>query len=199
MSGKNRACRGLVNDTDTVLYFPATQEARHRALLQANAQARVLVDQARADEAPGRRLRLVIGIDHEDITIKQRGFFHAAVLPQIAEQYRTPDGIRYVAAVWKEFFRKRFLPDRWVMHAVPRWDAVRGVMVPPKRATPMRVRSSTEDLNIRQYSLHIDRVIAAAVTELGVAFEFDAEEREAVRFKAPQRRARQPVQEGAAA
>lgn len=180
--------RTLLADTDTVLYFAPTQEARLAVMRQANAQAATLVDQARADEDTERRLRLTVGFDHEDITVKQRGFLHAAVFPQIAEQVRFADGSRYTADVWKEYFRKLFLGDRFVLKRIPRFDAATGKLVHPKRATPHRERISTEDLSIKQYSNHIDKVIAHATTELGVAFEFDADEREAVRWK-PKRRA----------
>lgn len=164
--------RGIVHDTDAVLFFAATQDARLHVMRQANAQAAALVQQAMADEDPGRRIRVVVGIDHEDITTKQRGFFHAAVLPQISEQARV-GGLQYTADCWKEFVRKQFLPDRWETMRLPG----------QKKATPRRIRSSTEDLSIKGYSEHIDKVIAYAVTELGVEFHFIASERDAVRWK----------------
>lgn len=195
--------KALLHDTDTVLYFAPTQEARLQAMRRANEQASVLVAQALADGEPERRLRVVVGIDQEDMTVKQRGFLHAAVLPQISEQVRMPDGTRYVVAIWKEFFRKLFLPDRFELRAVPRWDAALGRLVQPKRATPQRVRVSTEDLSIKQYSNYIDQVIAHATTEFNVAFRFIAEEREAVQWrparKAPRLAVRQPQSEGAVA
>ena len=104
--------RTLLADTDSVMYFAATQAARLHVMRQANAQAAVLVDQAQADGEPGRRIRVVVGVDHEDKTVKQRAFLHAAVLPQIAEQAKV-QGIRYVVATWKEFFRAMYLGDRW--------------------------------------------------------------------------------------
>lgn len=110
----------------------------------------------------------------DDITAKQRGFLHKAVLPQIAEQARVGEkGERYVMAAWKEYYRKKFLGSKWVMQKLPG----------QKRATPVRVRISSESLGIKAYSEYIDRVIADAVTEWSVAFRFIAEEREAVRWK----------------
>lgn len=189
----------LLHEDDVVVVFDATQEARHGAMLEANAVARKLVDVARAracsqepDEdgvypEPG-RLRVIVGFEHADITTKQRGFLHAAVLPQIAEQVTMPDGTRYTAEVWKEFWRRRFLPDVFELRREPRWDHKLGRMVLPKRATPHRVRVSTESLGIKGYSDFLDQVIAAATTELGVVFKFRPSEREAVRYRRPARK-----------
>lgn len=118
--------------------------------------------------------------EHEDdITAKQRGFLHAAVLPQIAEQVRVGEkGERYVAEAWKEYYRKKFLGHKWVMQKLPG----------QKRAVPRKVRISTEDLGIKAYSEYIDRVIADAATEWFVQFRFRADEREAVRYVAPKRK-----------
>ena len=192
--------RSMLHDDDAVIVFAADQAARHAAMLQANEIARRLTEVQRARNAaqpadedgevpePG-RLRVTVGFERADITTKQRGFLHAAVLPQIAEQVSMPDGTRYTSEVWKEHFRQRFLGFDYVLKAIPRWDAKAGRMVRPKRATPHRKRISTEDLGIKGYSLFIDQVIAAATTELGVVFEFDQQEREAVRYR---RKARRP-------
>jgi hypothetical protein len=194
-----RQRRAYLHDDDVVMVFAAEQQARHAAMLQANEVARRLTDVQRARNAsqqpdedgelpePG-CLRVIVGFHREDITTKQRGFLHAAVLRQIAEQVRMPDGTRYTAEVWKEFFRQRFLGHQYVLKATPRWDSEAGRMVIPKRATPVRERISTESLGIKGYSAFIDQVIAAATTELGVVFEFDQQEREAVRYRRPQRR-----------
>lgn len=200
-----RRSRAYLHDDDVVMVFAADQQARHAAMLQANEVARRLTDVQRSRNAaqqpdedgelpePG-RLRVIVGFDRSDITTKQRGFLHAAVLPQIAEQVSIPDGTRYVAEVWKEFFRQRFLGHTYEVRAVPRWDAEAGRMVQPKRATPVKVRVSTETLGIRAYSEFIDAVIAAATTELGVVFEFDNDEREAVRYRRRARAAKPATQ-----
>ena len=99
-----------------------------------------------------------------------------------------PDGQRFEWRVWKEMFRGRFLGDRWVMRADPRWDRELGRYVIPKRKTPRRERVSTEDLSIKQYSAYIDIVIDTAVAEFGIVFDFVAAEREAVRYVKPTRR-----------
>lgn len=186
--------RALLADTDTVLYFAATQTARLHVMRQANTQAAALVDQAMADGEPGRRIRVVVGVDHEDKTVKQRAFLHAAVLPQIAEQAKV-QGIRYVVATWKEFFRAMYLGDRWeTFELVGQFDS-KGRQKRSRR----KVRVSTEDLSIKQYSEYLEKVIAYAADELGVVFRFIAEEREAVRWVPKPRKPRAAAAAGAAA
>lgn len=161
-----------------------TREEAHEAANFAYSLAQALI----RDEKP---VRFRVAEDQDDITTRQRGFLHAAVFPQIAEQVVMPDGTRYTADVWKEFWRKRFLPDRWELRKAIRWDAEKGQMVQAKRATPHRIRVSTEDLGIKAYSEHIDKVIDTAVLELGVVFEFRPNEREGVRYVAKPRKAKQ--------
>jgi hypothetical protein len=168
-----------------------TKEAAHEAARQAYALAQALL-------LDGKRVKFRVGEDEDPITLKQRGFLHKAVLPQIAEQYVFPDRSRFVAEVWKEHFRQRFLGDRWVMRKIPRWDAAAGVLVVPKRATPRRERVSTEHLGIRAYSNYIDLVIDTATLELGVHFVFIDTEREAVRWVAQPRKKRSAAEAVAA-
>lgn len=192
----------LLHEDDLVLSFDATQEARHAALLRANEMAKALVERAKANaagqkpdpesgevEGPG-RLRIVVGYDREDKSTKQRAFLHAAVFPQIAEQV-LPEGVSFHAKVWKEHYRALYLGDRWVLRKALVVDKATGKLRPAKRATPHRERVSTERLSVKQYSEHIDKVIAHAVTEYGVQFHFIHEEREAVRYVAPPRKKRQ--------
>lgn len=165
--------------SDAINCIAATREEAHTAVTHAYALARSIIDN-------GGRAHIQAGEDQEPISIKQRAFFHAAVLPQIAEQ-AVIGGTRYTVDIWKEFYRKRFLPDKWEMRKSIRWDAELCKLVQSKRATPHRVRVSTESLGIKSYSAHIDRVIDCAVLELGVAFVFRPSEREAVRYVAKPR------------
>lgn len=167
--------------TERVETIARTREQAYEWINRGWAIAKLLLED-------GRPVRIRIGEDDEDLSIKQRGFLHKAVFPQISEQVTFPDGTRFEWRVWKEMFRARFLGDRWVMRAVPRWDAKQGRYVVPKRKTPHRERISTEDLTMKQYSEYIDLVIDTAVTEFGVQFVFIAEEREAVRYRAPERK-----------
>jgi hypothetical protein len=182
------ARRQLTHDDDIVLAFDASQVARHTAMRRANELARELVERAAADAA-GRqpdddgvlpeppRLRIVLGLDRDSLSARQRRFLHGPVLGQIAEQAR-PGGQRFDAAVWKEYFRRLFLPDRWESYRLPG----------AKRATPHRVRVSSEDLSLKGYGEFIEQVIVHAVTELGVEFDLNPSEREAARYRSPPRK-----------
>lgn len=187
--------RSLLHEDDVVLYVAPSREALHAAARQLYevAKTKIAANDTEWTDADGevhqRRYRFVFGEDREDLTVKQRGFLHAAVFPQIAEQVTFPDGTRFTAKVWKEFFRERFLGDRWVSKRGLRWDAKEGRAVPSKRSTPRKERVSTEDLSIKQYSEYIDRVIDTATVEYGVAFVFEEREREDVRWKPTKRRA----------
>lgn len=173
----------VLDQRDIVLLCHGSKESLHAAARQlyALAQQRVAQSPDRIDDESGevepRTWRLTFGEDNEDITTKQRGFLHAAVFPQIAEQVAL-NGERFSAETWKEHYRRKFLPDRWVMRKLPGH----------KRPTPQRVRVSTEDLTVKQYAEHIDKVIADAVTEFGVEFVFDNDEREAARYRRPARK-----------
>ncbi len=163
-----------------------SRESAHEAAKLAYAEAQCVIEN-------GTPARIVVTEVEDGIGVRQRNFFHGVVLAQIAERVRMPDGSRYVLSVWKEYFRQLFLPDKWVMRKQPRWDAAAGRVVQPKRATPQRIRQSTEDLGPKRYSELIDQVIAHAVTECGVEFEFDAMEREGVRYTRPTKRAAEEV------
>ena len=154
-----------------------TREQAHAAITQAYTFAKLLIQD-------GRRAVISVCEDSEPVSIKQRRFLHGPVFTQISEQVRVR-GERYLTPVWKEYFRKMFLPDAWVMQRKPKWDKETRQWVAPKRATPYRVRSSTEDLSVKQYSAYIDRVIQYATVEWSVAFDFDQQEREAVRYVRP--------------
>lgn len=165
-----RAHRQLMHDDDVLLPF-TTQEQAHRAALTAYTHAKTLLAMR-----PGARFRLIVGEDREDLTVRQRRFWHGVVLAQIAEQARV-GGERYVMKVWKEYFRNLILGHTYEMVKMPG----------QKRATPRKSPVSTESLSVKQYSELIDRTIAHAVTDLGVVFDFDSQEREAVRYVEPRR------------
>lgn len=109
----------------------------------------------------------------ETITAAQRRFFHGPVLAQISEQ-AMDNGQRYVAAVWKRYFKNLILERK------PRYEMVK--LPGQKRKTPRRKPWSTEELGPRRYSDFIDEVIAHAATEWNVSFVFKTGERESVRY-----------------
>ena len=186
--------RAILHDDDIVVHTESQAFDVHRALVALWPRIKAMVQSKEPEwidadgEVHTRRWRFVFGEHHEDLTIRQRAFLHTAVFPQIADQYTFPDGTRFGDKAWKEHFRDRFLGYRWEMRRAMNWDAALAAMVQAKRATPHRVRISTEDLNVRQYSQYIDKVIDTAVLELGIVFEFRPSEREGARWRKPVRK-----------
>jgi hypothetical protein len=152
----------------------STPEQAHAAVLRAYAHAKALT-------MNGERVVITAGPALDPIGVRQRNFYHGVVLQQISEQARS-DGTRYTLDIWKEFYRRLFLPDTWASRRLPG----------QRRAVPTRVRHSTEELGPRAYAIHIDRVVAHAATDLGVAFQFDPEERAGAQ-PAPRPRRSQPA------
>lgn len=163
-----------------------TRERLHEVITTGYLRGKMLL-------ADGKRVAVTVAEAEDEITIRQRGFLHAAVLPQIAEQVVMPDGTKYVAQVWKAHLKELFIPDRWDMVRQPFViDRKTGTWKPSKRKVPVKRRKSTEDLSIKGYSDFIDRCIAHATTEWGVSFHFLADERDAVRYVPPARKRTAP-------
>jgi hypothetical protein len=181
-----------MTDAGIVLFADGTPEAVHAAVLRAWALAKPTVQQRGAEwtdvdgEIHQRRWRVSIAEDQEPVSVKQRRFLHGPVLGQIAER-AVVNGQQFSAATWKEHFRRLFLGDRWVSMRLPG----------AKRATPQRQRVSSEDLTVKQYSEFIERILAYAVTELGIEFDLDQRERDEARYQPPKRRKQEPVAEAA--
>jgi hypothetical protein len=185
-----------VHDSDLVLYTVATPAAMREAMVRAFEFAKTRChapdDIEWIDNETGevhtRQLRIVIGPDLDPMTVKQRRFYHGVVLKQIHEQMRDPDtGRPFLYVAIKEHYRKTFLGTNGI-----RWEHYKAPG--EKRARPHAVRISTEDLSVKQYSELIDKVIADAI-DAGVVFEFDQQEREAVRWKRKARKAAAPALE----
>ena len=150
----------------------ASRDAAREKFILAMSHAACLLDN-------GEWVDLTVAPALDSIGVKQRGFLHGAVLPQIAEQVFVGERReRFVADIWKEHFRRLFIPDKWVMRKLPG----------AKRATPHRERVSSESLGVKAYSKFIDSIIDHAILELGVVFDFVAEEREAARYVAKPRK-----------
>lgn len=134
----------------------------------------------------GEQVLLTVGVAVEPVGIQQRKFLHGPVLTQISEQVRVK-GERFTTDIWKEHLKNVILErePEYVMRKMPG----------AKRATPRRVRRSTESLGVRDYAKFIDEVIDYAVAEWGVVFRFEMNEREAVRYVDP-RRLKKPAPAG---
>jgi hypothetical protein len=164
-----------LSDEDTFITVIATHDGARQKFIQAMTHAKSILDN-------GGSVELRVGPALDTIGSVQRGFLHAAVLPQIAEQaFVGEKRERYVADIWKEFFHKMFIPDKWEMRKLPG----------AKRATPHRVRVSSEQLGVKRYSQWIDSIIDYAVVDLNVQFVFKPSEREGARYVAKPRKEKQ--------
>lgn len=171
-----------MSDT-TLARTVTTREAAHAAAMACYSHAQTLIGLEK-------RVRFIVQEAEDEKSIQQRGFLHAAVLPQIAEQVQV-NGIRYVAEIWKEHLKDLFIADKWDMRRLPFVvDKKTGAWKASTKKVPVKRRKSTEGLSIKQYSLFIDQCIAHAAAEWSVAFRFIAEEREAARYVVPVRKVR---------
>jgi hypothetical protein len=180
--------RAVLNADDIVVYTAPTQQAIHAAVMQVYSVAKVRAamkgpDRTDADgEIHERRYRLTFGEVREDRSERQNKFYWAAVLKQIADQ--APGG--WTVDAWHEAFKRTVLG----------YETIKVMVAGRKRPTIYRRLRSTTDLTVPQMSQYLDQVIADATTALGVVFDLDPVEREAVRHV---KKARRKAQEEATA
>lgn len=148
-----------------------TAEGAREHFINAMNLARTMLDN-------GEQVLLSVTVALEPVGVQQRKFLHGPVLTQISEQVRVA-GERFTTDIWKEYFR------RLILEREPEYEMVK--LPGAKRATPRRVRKSTEKLGVREYAKFIDEVIDTAVAEFNVAFRFEMNEREAMRYVDPRR------------
>lgn len=151
--------------SDTFVTVIATEQGAREKFITAMNHAKAMLDN-------GERVQLSVGPALDPIRAKQRKFLKDIVFGQMAEQIVVGEKReRYTKEIWAEFFRRRFLGDRYEMRKLPG----------AKKATPLRVRNSSEELGVKGYSEYTDRVIDTAIVEYAVIFEFTSAEREEVR------------------
>jgi hypothetical protein len=151
--------------SDQFVTVIATEEGARAAFIAAMNHAKCMF-------LNGERVELRVGPALDPIRAKQRKFLKDIVFGQIAEQVCVGEKReRFTKEIWAEFFRRRLLGDRFEMRKLPG----------AKKATPHKVRNSTEELGVRKYAAYTDQVIDIAVAEHGVEFVFETGEREAVR------------------
>jgi hypothetical protein len=175
-----------IGETDLILYPVATLQQMRESMVLAFEHARSLCfspdDVELVDEETGeirtRRLRIVVGPDVEDKTLRQLRFYFGPVLRQISEQ-AVIGGHRYSVEAFHELFKRQILG----------FEVTKVAVAGRKRVQVYRRLRSVRDLSVKQMSAYLDEVIATAATDLGVAFVFDLDEREAVRWKRKPRKA----------
>lgn len=103
----------------------------------------------------GRELVAEFRLLEDDITARQRGYFHAVVLAELSEFVR-PEGVKHAPEVWKVYLKEKFLGFKVITSVDP--------LTGKKRR--LRHRVGTEELGIRGYATFIDQCIAFAATDL---------------------------------
>lgn len=172
--------RAILHDDDIVVFTAATAHAVHAGVLQVyeRAKTKVAANGPAWTDAEGvvheRQYRITFAEVRESKTERQGRFYWGPVLTQIAAQAPgnwTPDA-------WHEAFKRTILG----------YEIVKVRVAGRKRPTIYRRLRSTTDLTVKQMSEYLDQVLATAATDLGVAFDLDPVEREAVRYRKPARK-----------
>jgi len=114
----------------------------------------------KAQNMAGQSVTIELRLTEDSKTDAQRRYYHKAILTQIADQVAT-NGQKFPMPVWKEYFREKYLGFKTKTVTDP---------VTGKNST-RRMRTSTEGLGVKAYTLLIEQVTAFAVTELGVRFQ----------------------------
>jgi hypothetical protein len=105
------------------------------------------------------RLTVVVEPEEDTLTAQQRKYYHGVILTEITQQVK-PNGQAFPFKVWKEHIRETFLGDE-----------IQTVLNPlTGESKRVKIRISTEDLSVAEYSVLIEKVTAWAVTDLGVMF-----------------------------
>jgi hypothetical protein len=169
-----------LDERDVVLYTISDPKALHSAVNSLYERAKVRVKSApdRVDPDTGevtpRTWRFTFGEAEDDRSLKQLRFYWGVLLRQISEQ-AVMNGVRYNAEGWHEAFKRQVLG----------FEIVKVRVAGRKHSQAYRRLKSTTRLTVKQMSEYLDEIIAIASTDLGVVFEFDQQERDSVRYRAP--------------
>jgi hypothetical protein len=136
-----------------------------------------------------KRPHVELTAEGDTLTLRQLRFLHGPVFGQIAEQVFV-NGQQFDKETWKRYLKERFIPDEFEMVQLPFVvDKATGALRPSVRPVPRKKEKSLLDLKNEKRSEFIDQVLAYAATDLGVEFVFTFDEREAVRYRPPLRKA----------
>lgn len=170
----------ILHDDDIVVFTAATTHAVHAGILQVYERAKTKV----AANGPAwtdddgvvreRQYRLTFAEVRESRTERQNRFYFGPVLKQISAQ--APGN--WTKDAWHEAFKREILG----------YEIIKVRVAGRKRPTVYRRLRSTTGLSVEQMSDYIDQVLATAATDLGVIFDLDPAERQAVRHRKPSRK-----------
>lgn len=138
--------------TDTLELISSTREAAHDAATAIYRHAQQVI-------ADGKPARMVVEPFERDRSLQQNAYYWGVVLKEIAEQANL-GGDRYVAEAWHIHFKRLYLGY-----------SIKKVQLPgKKRKSIVRELKSTKRLSVRKFSKYLEKVMAFAVTDLGVRF-----------------------------
>ena len=138
--------------TEPLDVIVSTREGAHRV-------AKLVYDRARDLIADGKQVRIRAEEAEDTRSLQQSRFYWGVVLAEIAEQARV-GGDRWSAEAWHEYGKRTFLG----------YEFKRITIAGRKRKAVSKQLRSTTRLSVRRMSEYLDKVMAFAVTDLGVVF-----------------------------
>lgn len=129
-----------------------TREGAHKVAELAYKKARALI-------ADGKEVRIRAEVAEDDRSLRQNAFYWACVLREISEQAAI-DGQRWSADAWHQYGKRTFLG----------YEFKRTVIAGRKRKAVSKQLRSTTKLSVRRMSEYLEKLMAFAVTDLGVRF-----------------------------
>ncbi len=138
--------------TEALDVIVSTREGAHKVASAAYECARLLI-------ADGKQVRIRAEEAEDTRSLQQNRFYFGLVLREISEQARI-SGQGWAAEAWHLHFKREFLGYRFVRETV----------AGRKRKVVRKELRSTTRLSVRRMSEYLDKVMAFAVTDLGVVF-----------------------------
>lgn len=138
--------------TEPLDIIVSTREGAHKV-------AKLAYDRARDLIAAGKEVRIRAEEAEDERSLRQNRFMWGVVLREIAEQAQI-NGERWSAEAWHEYVKRTYLG----------YEFRRVVVAGRKRKSTTKTLRSTTRLSVKRMSDYLDKVMAFAVTDLGVAF-----------------------------
>lgn len=138
--------------TETLDVIVSTREGAHRVAKLAYERAQMLI-------ADGKEVRMRTEEAEDDRSLRQNRFYWGVVLKEIGEQARI-NGQGWSAEAWHLYAKREYLGY------VFKRETVAG----RKRKVVRKELRSTTRLSVKRMSEYLDKLMAFAVTDLGVVF-----------------------------
>lgn len=138
--------------TEALNVIVSTREGAHKV-------ANAVYERARQLIADGRRVRIRAEEAEDTRSLQQSRFYWGVVLAEISEQARI-GGDRWSAEAWHEYGKRTYLG----------YEFKRITIAGRKRKAVSKQLRSTTRLSVRRMSEYLEKIMAFAVTDLGVRF-----------------------------